>query len=409
MSAYTLLQPAEALAQSSTSSEPFHILSKCLLFQNFDEHEWWHKSGPMLAKMLAAAGYDLHRQCMHLCLYALHVVPMMGPFPSIGQNGLYATRFTGMGTLELSTNFVPSRTTVRLSMEPIAFRATTSPNYCNRVILGTMLNRLKDVSIAMDLSLYYQLVERLTLTDEEETTLMSCEKTRSTPFKSQAVVALDFGKENILVKLSLIPTLKALVTGISDSELIFSAVEVVDEDRQFKDALAVLEAYCISLPNSASVRWVCFDLVNPKTTRFKIYLLHMQVDFHRVIDLWTMGGRLQGAEIMAGLNLLRELWDTLGVSDEQHGSSDEPNQEGKPRHPFPKIYMPLQGISEMIIAKAVSTFIERHVNAEQGRSYIGNLSSFVPGLDLNKSTRLQVWLSFSYAEKTGPYLTMYYN
>ncbi|KAH8435111.1 uncharacterized protein LDX57_012740 [Aspergillus melleus] len=393
MSVYTLLHDAEASAYTSANPEPFRILSKHLLFPNFDEHEWWHKSGPMLARMLSAANYDVHQQYKYLLLYALHVVPMIGPFPCPDRPQLYRSPFTGIGALELSNNFTRSKTTVRMGMEPISYQATTGPDFFNRVKSGEMLSRLKQAGVNVDLTLYHQLIHRLTLSDEEVGAFLNGNDTMKLPFKSQTVVALDFGEKDAVVKLYLLPMLKSQATGVPCSELIFSAVKSVDTDGLFQDSLAVLEDYCVKLPPSASVYWTCFDLLNPKASRFKVYLLDTQVDFQRVTDLWMLGGRLTSPEDAKGLELLRELWEALNISGVVRQSAADPGQPDKTRESMylsanyelqpsrslqqPKIYLRLARMNDMSIAKAISSFIEKHVNAEQGRTYIDNITSFV--------------------------------
>ncbi|KAI9035397.1 cyclo-L-Trp-L-Trp prenyltransferase [Aspergillus affinis] len=280
---------------------------------------------------------------------------MMGPFPSLGRPGLYTTPFVGMGTLELSTNFVRSKTTVRMSMEPISYRATTGPGLFNRIMLGRMLNRLKHAGVAVDLPLYHQLVHRPTLSDEEEAAFPKCDEKRNLPYNYQVAVVLDFANED-------------------------AAVRAVDKEESFKYALAVLKNYFTKLPSSISVHWICFDLVNPKTSRFKIYLLDHQVDFQRVANLWTLDDVLASAENSKGLDLLRELWEGLKISDglrKSTANSDQAdivreslcilaNYECQPGRSLlqPKIYVLLSGMSEIGIAKVVSSFMQRHLNAE---------------------------------------------
>ncbi|KAK1146213.1 hypothetical protein N8T08_003303 [Aspergillus melleus] len=236
MSVYTLLHDAEASAHAFTNPKPFRILSKHLLFPGFDEHEWWHKSGPMLARILLAANHDIHQQYRYLLLYALHVVPMIGPFPSIGAQH----------------NFTRSKAMVRVGMEPIGYRATTGPGFFNRVKSGEMLSRLKQAGVNVYLTLYHQLIHQLTLSDEEVAAFLDRNDAIMLPFKSQTVVALEFGEEGAVLKLYLLPMLKSQGTGLPCSELIFSAVKSVDT----------------------------------------VYLLDTHVDFQRVTDLWTLDEKL---------------------------------------------------------------------------------------------------------------------
>ncbi|KAF9891444.1 hypothetical protein FE257_003910 [Aspergillus nanangensis] len=400
-------QQTESLKSVSSSSSglPYHYLSKYIYFQNIDHHDHWHDVAPMLGKMLVDGRYSVHQQYQYLSFFAHHIIPMLGPAP------------------ELSQNFHKSGCTTRIAFEPTSYLATTKDDRLNRMMLNEALSRLKIIGVDLNLQLYHELVNELTLTDEDESAICERNDLANNPITTQTVLALDFNKTGIAVKLYLYPTLKATITGRSVSILAFDAIRKIDKDDQFTSPLAILESYFRNEKIDA-----CFlscDLVNPQHTRFKLYLFEYDVRFSRIADHWTLAGRLSDKDTLTGLEMLYELWEGFGIPDGKRKPTERPtrpgdpptllplifNYEMKPGHsiPKPKFYFPLTGIVDMKIARTLTAFFERHNMPDQANGYIENLMSYYPGKDLNIETDYQAWLSFSYSKSTGPYMTVYYH
>ncbi|KAB8233937.1 putative dimethylallyl tryptophan synthase [Aspergillus alliaceus] len=391
---------------------------------SLDQYDWWRNMAPMLGKMLYDAKYSLCQQFEHLYLFGTHIIPMLGPFPT-SRPGLYKCILGGLGPLEFSQNWTKQQATVRIAFEPTSAAASTGDDPCNRLMINEALNRLKQLRPQVDLQLYHQLITSLTVTDEEQHYLSSRHELDSQPSKTQTILALDLKGSDLSVKLYFYPLVKCAATGTPISQLAFSAIRKVDDGGVFRSPLAMIEDFLSGAPSTTSVCFVSCDLVAPSKTRFKLYVAEFQVDFARISDIWTLGGRLGDEETLTGLSMLRELWGSLGIPEGLRSFPERPTQAGdsadkvallfnleiQPHKslPQPKAYLPLTGINDEVIARTITHIFEKWGWSEHSKSYTENLESYRPEIDLKRSTDFQAWLSFSYSKITGPYLTIYYH
>ncbi|KAL4874368.1 putative dimethylallyl tryptophan synthase [Aspergillus karnatakaensis] len=403
----------------------YEAVTKSVLFPNLEEKEWWEATGPMFSKMLEDAHYDKHHQFQNLYFYVAHVIPYLGPFPKSRPN-LYKCALGGLGSLELSQNFTKNRATVRMTFEPTSYAASTGDDVCNRGTTDEALRRLKRVFPKIDLSLYHELVSKLTLTDVDERTLLDRGMLADLAVKTQAMVALDLKGDDIAAKLYLIPPLKSLATGTPVWKLIRDAVRAADTGSVFSEGLSNVEAF---LQNGSSTRhpdMLSCDLVSPSETRFKIYVSEFHVSFESVTSIWTLDGKIQGTEMEEGLQILKGIWDALeiptGVRPPPDPAKPTPtlpphelpivvNMEIRPNSPLPqpKLYFPLPGRNNLAVATTIEKVFRSWGWEDHASSFISNLAGYKPGVDLSESLDLFSWLSFSYTSKTGPYVTMYYH
>ncbi|KAL3488643.1 putative dimethylallyl tryptophan synthase [Aspergillus germanicus] len=401
----------------------YETVSKYLLFPNIDEKEWWVATGPRFSKMLADAKYDIHHQFGYLQLYASHILPFLGPFPK-SRPDLYLCVLGGLGSLEFSQNFTKAGATVRMTFEPTSYTASTGEDVCNRGTSDEFLRRLKRVSPKIDLGLYHELLNKLTVTDTEERLLVERDMLAGQEVRTQTMVALDMKNGGIGAKIYFVPILKGIITGTPTWTMMQNAVRSVDRDGLFTEGLANTIAYLDNAPDTVYQDMFSFDLVEPTETRFKIYLSEFQIDFDRITDIWTLGGKIQGEETDHGLALLKELWDSLEIPVGTRPPPTKPvpvlppdrlpivvNLEITPNSswPQPKIYFALPGLNGLAVATAVEKAFRKWGWEDHASSFIGNLRSYKPGVNLAENTNLFSWLSFSYTSKTGPYVTLYHH
>ncbi|GFF96990.1 tryptophan dimethylallyltransferase 1 [Aspergillus lentulus] len=434
----TLSSPAPEVAQSSvheaqkahkaglqsansTTKSPYHVISEATLFSTIDQHQYWHHVAPMLGKMLMHGDYDIHQQYYFMSIFANLIVPMLGPYPSDGRS-VYKCALGSIGSVELSQNFQPTMSTARVAFEPTSYFATTGSDPCNRFAMDTALIKLKQLGIDMDLSLHHIFVNELQLTDTDERTVTK-KTLLAEKFKTQNLLALDLTRQGITVKEYFYPALKSAATGKPIRQLCLDALRKWDTGRRFEAPSQVVNSYLEESQTDAY--FLSFDLVDPLATRFKLYVLELNVTFAQAQNHWTLGGRLQDQDILHGLELLRELWVGFGIVEGQRTPPDQPTRPGDPPTlmpffinfemkpgqslPKPKLYMPLTGIPESKIANTLTDFFTRHDMPDQARVYADNLQSYYPTEDMDVVTDHQAWLSFSYSKKGGPYLSMYYH
>ncbi|KAL4875948.1 tryptophan dimethylallyltransferase-domain-containing protein [Aspergillus karnatakaensis] len=356
----------------------------------------------MIAQLLHDCNYTLDQQYQYLLLYALHIIPFLGPYPDRD------------------------------------FLASTGDDPFNRLTINDAVTRLKnlDRGTNLNLELYRELTEALTLTDKEEA-IANTKEECSRVFKAQHLLALDLKHDaSMIVKAYWLPRVKSLVTGVSMSELMFNAVSKVDRAGLRAGALALVRDFMAESPLSTSSYFFSCDLIDPAEARYKIYVLESQVDFDAIRRHWTMGGRLKGEEIEKGLEILYQLWECLPLSTDQAGAAEvlNPDVEKSPEartavtrdplalnyelrpgesEPQVKIYLPMRGLNDFAVADGMSRFFEGLGWAKYAEEYGGMAQGYLdllhPGAELGGSGRFQSWLSFSYSARTGVYMTIYYH
>ncbi|RAL08527.1 putative dimethylallyl tryptophan synthase [Aspergillus homomorphus CBS 101889] len=439
MSATAQKEPSFAAPEAVPS--PYTSLSHALLFQNQDEHDWWHRAGPVLGQMLLNADYDVHKQYQYLAFFAHHVVPALGPAPDNPRPNLYR----GVFNLEFSQNFQQAGCIIRLAFLPVSYLAgVPGRDSFNRLLAPEVLARFAQLDgIELDLQVYQQLVSELALTRQEEDRLAS-EGPLPPIFKTQNGIALDLRKDGkMTVKLYTFLLGKSLATATPVSTLAFNAIRRLDQGaKRFEAGLQPIQAFLDSKQGTLDEMLPAFptafhprgmiqigcDLVDISRTRFKIYLHDYIVDSNRLAELWTLDGRLKEAHcpgLDKGLEILRELWSILQVREGYHlPFACEPskpqfyydqqflivNYEIHPGDPWPrpKAYFPLFGMSENAVVDAVVAFFEGLGWTQHAGMYREHVISCFPKCDLENTTDVQFWLSFSYSPKTGPYTTVYY-
>ncbi|PLN86481.1 cyclo-L-Trp-L-Trp prenyltransferase [Aspergillus taichungensis] len=428
MSSYAYTEEALASqgerAAQIPDSRPYHSLSKCLIFPNLDQDRWWHQTAPILGEMLFRAEYGIHQQFQYLCQFGLHIIPMLGPFPDHRHPELCFSLSGGAGPLEFSQNFTKNGATIRLGVEPRCYKSVYSgATRFKHSTASKSFEILKNLGKNIDLQIYHTLAPKLTLTDSDQALLPTSDPTLRSPIAGQVMFGIDFKDGDISVKLYLMPPLKAAVSGTTAAQLLLTELAMWDARGAFQGPLVAMQDFLTTAPDPPKV--ICFgcDLVQPEKTRLKIYLQEQNVTFQNARRVWTLGGRLDSEETLTGLAMVQELWKALGVPEGTRSSTHPPMPGDPPFQsgilfnfeinqmdplPAPKIYIPINGVNDMVVADAVVEFFRRRGWARHAESYVDNLASYIPGLDLHKTTDLQGVLTFSYSERTGPYLTMYY-
>ncbi|KAF9884566.1 hypothetical protein FE257_001451 [Aspergillus nanangensis] len=413
---------------------PYDTLSKVLTFSNIDQEEYWRRIAPLLGKLLQqGSNYTIHQQYQHLCFYALHVIPLLGPFPVEGRSS-YNCPLGGVGAIEPSQNFQKSGTSLRYTFEPTSTGAISGrSDPFNRFMIDDALSRFRQAGVRFNPHLYEALKKEVLLTDEEAEAICQHHDVPKMEFRAQACIAVDLDGGNMSVKLYVYPMLKATLLNIPNWELCLNAIRHVDGEGQFTSATAALETYLrtqcpttVREQTSATtqVSYIACDLVDLQRARFKVYLFDLHVSFERIITHWTMGGRLNDEVTMSGLGILRELWDELKIPEGRRKPIERPpkpgdgptmplffNYEMKAGDRLPKVkaYLPLVGMPEMPIARKLAAFFQRYGFPVEGRQYVDTLAGYFPDEDLEIVTHHQAFLSFSYSAKTGPYMTIYYH
>ncbi|KAF9895403.1 hypothetical protein FE257_000309 [Aspergillus nanangensis] len=413
--------PVLNVEQEEAKPSPYQCLNQVLSFPDLDQDEWWHRTAPVLGKMMLDANYDVHRQYQYLVLFAQYVIPLLGLSPSsIGHSNRYRT-FLGTFGLPMTS-----------------YAGTPDRDPFNRLGLQRLLTSLGQSRIEMNLQLYHQLISSLTLTPTEEQRVLQQHGSLPRLFRTQNIIGLDLTPDgNAVVKLYFRLAAKSLVSGLTTTSLTFDAIRNVDSDGRFTPAMNLIESYMHDQVKPVAmtveglctthvwISWCACDLVSPGQNRYKIYIHEFWVNLDRAADLWTLGGRIKDCPgNFQGLQILRKLWSLLAIREGSHGPLDAPSGEslipktgtlvfnfelhpGDP-YPQPKVYLPLRSIIDKSVAEAVTSCFEDFGWMDHARTYTENFSSYYPSCDISQTTELQGVLSFSYSSKNGPYVSVYY-
>jgi tryptophan dimethylallyltransferase len=374
----------------------YNTLSDVFSFTNEDEKLWWHSTGPMFAKMLRMANYDIHSQYKHLAIYKKRVVPFLGVYPERNNNDRWLSILTRFGTpFELSLNCSDSPV-VRYTYEPINSSTGAVEDLFNTHSIWESLQQLVAIQPDVNLEWFNHFKQELTLSSAESKFLAENGPIK-TGIKTQNKLALDLKGDHFVLKTYIYPELKAIASGKSTDELIFASVRKISlQYDSILPALSVLEDYAKSrsgLNSTTSVRLLSCDLVKPTKSRIKIYILERMVSLPAMKDLWTLGGRLTDPSTVAGFELIEELWDMLHipVGLQTYPASylpigSTPNEQlptmanytlhhNEPM-PEPQVYFNTFGMNDMAVADALTTFFERHGWTEMAHRYKESLRSY---------------------------------
>ncbi|KAL4778238.1 tryptophan dimethylallyltransferase [Aspergillus varians] len=414
---------------SSDCLAPYQVLSQAFNLPTKAQQQWWHYTAPVFVKSMVNANYDVHAQYSQLAFFHRCVLPYLGGFPGDkAANNLYKSGLSPYGLpFEFSLNLPEG--TVRYSYEPIGPYAGTKDDPFNIKEMWNVIQDLVSFDDTIDTTWFRELVGLLLLSQKEASDLLSRpDFTPGGPARGQYQFAVDMKGGHPFVKAYFFTTMKTLATGIPADQLISKAVRALDHKGRVAAPLAQLEEYThargAETDSTFMTAYLGCDMVDPQQARLKVYGLDREVTFDRLIDLWTMGGRIPNdATSEAGINALRELWDLLSIPAGTREMKVDHLQLGEApksllplivnytllpssQYPEPQVYLVPFGMPDGGIADALTRFFGRMGWDQCAQTYKKNLVSYYPHQDFTKTKHVQEAVSFSY--KNGkPYLSVY--
>ncbi|GIC93735.1 aromatic prenyltransferase [Aspergillus udagawae] len=382
---------------------PYETLTPSFDFPTEDQQLWWHHIAPVFIKSMTDANYTSDAQHKQLTFFYRCVLPHLGQFPvnsgNKPSNQAYKSNLGPYGLpFEFSLNFPDP--IVRYSYEPIGPRAGTMDDPFNVEQIWPALKALLSFDESVDATLFHELVDLLLLSKDDAKTLTSQPGfTPGGPARGQCQFGVDMQGDQPMLKGYFFTAMKSLATGIRADKLICDAIRAVDRGGQRSAPLAELESYLqarAAEPESTFfTAYLGCDIVPPEQARLKVYGVDREVTFERLIDLWTLGGRLPndvGGQA-EGLRALREMWDLLqipsGIRDMKvdHLTLGEPPKSLLPfivnytllpgsLHPVPQLYLVPFGLPDVHIAAALTRFFERMGWDQIAKTYKQNIVSY---------------------------------
>ncbi|PYH76606.1 putative tryptophan dimethylallyltransferase [Aspergillus uvarum CBS 121591] len=407
---------------SAQLSVPFQTLSRSFAFSNDDEAKWWQSTAPMFAQMMAAAKYNVHAQYRFLCMHHEFVIPNLGPYPRKGHPMHWKSHLTRFGLpFELSFNY--SNSQLRFAFEPIGPLTGSELDPYNTKQIHPVLRALTAVVPELDLCWFNHFVSELVVTDEEVEIIRN-NNWEIPCFKTQNKLAADLDHSGgIVFKMYIYPRIKSIASGTPKDQLMFSAIRKADPGGRLNAPLAALQEFMASRSATLIPHFLSCDLVQPSKSRIKVYCYETQLELDSIADIWTLGGRRAGQGTRAGLELLKELWQLLPITQGRCALPDcfyelgESPQEQLPfiinftlspnsLLPEPQIYFPSFGQNDKATADGLEAFFGRVGYEGMATTYTSDLASYYPDLHLANTNHVQAWLSFSFRQN-HPYMSTY--
>ncbi|KAL4927011.1 aromatic prenyltransferase [Aspergillus undulatus] len=419
------------VADADNALSPFHVLNTYLTFPNNYQSQWWTKTGPLLSKMLSSSGYTLEQQYTYLTFFQNQLIPRLGPYPTAWHSTITVSGLP----VEFSVNYQAKggHPTVRICTEPANSFSGTEKDPFNQGPPAEMLSHLSRSGLkGFDPTLFAYFTPRHTLSREEQNKLPTAVP-GGAKIKTQHAFGFDLKDSGVVVKGYSYPGLKAHLAdpGNEKGKDIKTQLteEVTDLQRSgVMDAVkpwTVISEYMTECSGWGFHNLWAWDYITPSSSRLKFYSFVMDVpDKTKLAELWTCGGRANSPAHQEGLKHLTALWDIIDLKN--CGKRDLPkdahqvpegvapmlwNYEMVPGHDLPiaKPYFPLQGLNDAVCVGKIQRYFELLGWKELAAEFPRTVQGYFPDSDLAKTTNRVFWISFTYSEKTGVYLSVYYH
>lgn len=375
--------------------QAYDTLSRILPFPDANQKAWWDKLAPMLLKAMQHYGYDNDAQYNQLGMVYKCILPYLGEFPTLENDGKRWKSFLCPYGIAIEPSLNISQGILRYAFEPIGPDVGTEKDPLNVNVIQNCLEGLTQYDSRIDTTWHDHFASRLLLTEEESQRYVATTgKYTFEPGQGLHGFAVDLKGSRPLVKGYFCAGIKSMVTGISPGKLMLDAVRDVDTEGALTEPLNTLEDYFAHSIGNLQLCFMSVDMVDPSEARTKIYGLQQEVSREGVIDLWTMGGRLNSPSNQEGLKVLLELWDLLQIPhgprtvEVEHCLLGQPpkymlptlvNWTLLPDHsePMPQVYLVPFGLPDSQISDALVTFYERLGWTDLAKNYKSNLASYL--------------------------------
>ncbi|KAK2868064.1 hypothetical protein FQN49_003199 [Arthroderma sp. PD_2] len=379
------------VVQDNTDLTPFDSVTQSLTFADESQNAWWHKTGTMLARVLTSAkSYSREEQLKYLRFHGQLLVPRLGPYPrsfssSITRSGL---------PLEFSINYQQHgrRPVVRIGFEPLSVLSGTDKDPFNRGPAAELIEAMSAMQMPeFDTQLWYPAVKDHTLNDAEQA-LVEQSNVEGGYIKSQIAFGFDLiGDGNLSIKGYTFPALKCKETGKPMAQLMADTVENMKHLVDCSKAFSMVHAYMATTYDDRS--FFSWDFASPTKSRLKIYAGSNSVTLEKMVEVWTLGGRMTGPTVTKGLEYLNQLFNLISLEegeravevafdDSTTSSKATPlvwnyEMRGNDPNPLTKIYFPVHGENDMQVITGVARFFTAIGMKELGDSYVDTVKGYL--------------------------------
>ncbi|KAK0622782.1 aromatic prenyltransferase [Immersiella caudata] len=385
---------------------------------------WWQTTGLPLGRLLAVSNYTEQDQQSHLTWYRRFIAPALGPRPIAGVKPRFQPCPVYDGSpCELSTNFKersPQRT-VRFTVEATGQEAGTPADLFNQDETVRLLRSMIDYLPGLDLHQFDVFSRTLFFSPEDAGALLP-QVPKGTPL-SQVWLAFDLHRGGtILAKVYFMPILKWIESGTPTKDLVFAAARACIRHGSYEEPVRLLDDFLVREAGAFVVEMAAIDCIDSLDARIKVYLRTNVNTLSRAKHVLTLGGRLSGVSVAKGLEALSELWPILfRLGEEVDVETVEVFPDGSycgcavemkaGSMPETKLHIPVRKIvgTDAQICQSLASWFQKRGHGRFATTYRKDLAHVFPDHDLDGSRGTHTFVSFSFSERSGVYMTMYYS
>ncbi|KAK1621534.1 aromatic prenyltransferase [Colletotrichum phormii] len=367
---------------------------------------------------MQSAGYSIEARDQYSEFVKQFVVSSLGPRPISTKLGTRLPHFDSFCSddfppAELSWNVGLKGSKIRVGSEPIGPFAGTSKDPFNQDEPEVVMSRLlRQGRGPVDGELWEFFKKHLHVEAKYANDIVS--KMAPNEHMTTNTISFDLEGEQPAPKVYFYPIPISLLQNNYAGELITDVI------AQLPLNLAPYEKQ----PNNEAIlrlELIAFDAIRPTDARFKIYLRTKETCLARVEEVYTLGGTLQGAEIDAGVDLIRSFYmHVLGLTAPEEDLAHSSHRTAgiifnmELMHdrlvPVPKVYIPVRhyGGTDLRIAQSLSNFFRACGFPDLADTYVDEVQKAFRKQDFSNTIGRHSYVGLSY-KKDGPYVTMYYN
>ncbi|KAL7626882.1 hypothetical protein AAE478_003656 [Parahypoxylon ruwenzoriense] len=399
-----------------------------------------HCVPPLISLMKSVGSYSAVDQEAQLRILSEHVLPNLGPRPSIATSPSFLTQSGSPFQLSLNTSSFDNCVRYCWEMlgrnggtdsDPLAIQAARTIMASLSVTFG-FTSKWSDVllsAFAIDRNEAQDVITRLPEWLENFVPRgVKAAPLERIPF---AFAAFDLKGGNASVKLYVNPKAKEIATGVPAASTVWDILRKLTPSFN-PTAIDMLEQFLGNSSIPCPIELIAIDCVDEtrlSDARVKLYVHTRSNSFNTVHNYVTLGGRLCDEETNNGLTILRSIWHLL--LQELDGSIDNDYEkplndasilcqklyfsfELQPGKEFPmvKTYLPTWNYvrsDEETILNYEEVFRKcHHPWGKEGRYGKIFTDAFGPA-NHDRKKPVHCDASFLFTEKTGIYQTLYYS
>lgn len=296
-----------------------------------DRAYWWEAMSGSLATLLQTNQYSDEAQRHYIRWFYKWVPPALGPRPINGKPYYGSWLTHDQSPFEFSINWKEKsgKQIVRFTFEPCTKQAGTATDPINQLGSKEFMNTISKDVPGLDLTRFNQFLEATNVPSDRVDDAIA----KYPPIfpRYRVVVAFDLEHSGELtVKSYFLPLWRAVQSGIPTKTIISDAVRACNgpDGLSYDGSVDAIMSYLSTFegredaPLPALLSNDC--VADTPGMRLKVYILAEADSLTKLKDMYTLGGRLKGANIAASLEGIRELWYHLfGLSSSDLSANDK--------------------------------------------------------------------------------------